>query len=116
VRAIVALVEGKVKTTLSVPAKVSELLTVSTLPFEIVIVPVVVVIVNPLIVPGRTNPEGIDKVQVITVIDTQVPVAVISLLVPAIVTLVTFPELVPLSLYQDPPIHPQRFPPELGFH
>lgn len=77
VRAIVALVDGKVRVTPSVPARVSELLTVSTFALDMVRVPVVVVIVRPLMVPGMTKPDGIDSVQLTVTVPVQVPVAAI---------------------------------------
>lgn len=77
VLAMVALVAGKVSVTPSVPARVSELFTVSTLALAIVSVPVVVVIVSPSMVPGNTRPEGRDSVHVPLEVIVHVPLAVI---------------------------------------
>jgi hypothetical protein len=75
--ATVALEDGKVTVTPSVPSSVRLFSTVNVLLLVSVNVPLLVVSVNPLIVPGRTNAEGIEKVQVTISVAEQVPVAVI---------------------------------------
>jgi hypothetical protein len=82
---------GKFTVLASVPVIVRVLPTANVFPLVRVNVPVVVVIVSPSIVPGRTNAAGMEIVQVIVVVPVQVPVAVIWFAVPERVTLVTVP-------------------------
>jgi hypothetical protein len=104
--ATVALDAGNVIVTPSVPASVRPALTVNVLALASVIVPVLVVRVRLLIVPGSTTLDGKENVQVPVVVMVQVPVTVICPVVPATVMLVTVPEPpppppVPLTT-QDP--------------
>lgn len=91
--ATVALDAGNVIVVLSVPDRVILLFTVNVLAFASVIVPVLVVRVRLLIVPGSTTLAGSENVHVPVVVTVQVPVTVICPAVPAMVMLVTVPSV-----------------------